>query len=217
MSAASRPKLSGLFTALAAVALITIALVGAPTASGTDEAPPVAPSTLSAVEAIAQIEGEDGVLAFDVAEDASRFAWAGEPALEDGRPVGRTPFISQGYIYPEGTLTDSDGVLADGSPEFPDQVLGEWSCYGWFLGGAARAGSASWLTTHLFNFGGAWGEATIVSDGYSIDDLGVTLERAITGGTGPYEDARGIQRETNLGFNPTDGVNFRYELRLDER
>ena len=34
------------------------------------------------------------------------------------------------------------------------------------------------------------------------------------GGTGPYEGASGVQRETNLGFNPTEGVNFRYELRL---
>jgi hypothetical protein len=149
-----------------------------------------------------------------VAEDATRFAWAGEPALEEGRPAGRTPFVSQGYIYPEGTLTNGNGVLADGAPEFPDKVLGEWSCYGWYLGGVVRAGTAPWLTTHLFNFGGAWGAATLVSDGYSIDDLDVPLERAITGGTGPYEGARGVQRETNLGFNPTEGVNFRYELRL---
>ncbi len=208
-----RPKLTGLFAVPAAVALAAAALAGAPAAAGSDEASPGA-TALSAEAAIARIAGEDGVLRFDVAEDATRFAWAGEPELADGRPVERTPFVSQGYIYPEDTLTGADGVLADGSPEFPDRVLGEWSCYGWYLGGPARAGTAPWLTTHLFNFGGAWGEATLVSDGYSIDDLGVTLERAITGGTGPYEGARGVQRETNLGFNPTEGLNFRYELRL---
>ena len=209
-----RPKLTGLVAVLAAVALTAGALVSAPAAAGSDEGPATSASALTAEEAIAQIEGADGVLRFDVAEDATRFAWAGEPALADDRPVERTPFVSQGYIYPEDTLTDSDGVLADGSPEFPDRVLGEWSCYGWYLGGAASAGRAPWLTTHLFNFGGAWGEATLVSDGYSIDDLGVALEREITGGTGPYEGARGVQRETNLGFNPTGGMNFRYELRL---
>ena len=46
----------------------------------------------------------------------------------------------QGYIYPEGTLTcDSqtgsrNGVLADGSAEFPDKVLGTWICRGWVFG-----------------------------------------------------------------------------------
>jgi hypothetical protein len=40
------------------------------------------------------------------------------------------------------------------------------------------------------------------------------LDRAIVGGTGPYTEARGVQRETNLGFNATDGMNFRYEIDL---
>ena len=154
------------------------------------------------------------MLRFDVAENATRFSWSGKPELVDGMPVGSTPYVTQGYIYPAGTLTNSNGVNPDGSPEFPDKVLGQWSCYGWFLGTDAPAGTARWLTTHLFNFGGEWGEATLVSEGYSIDDLGVALERAITGGTGPYEGASGVQRETNLGFNPTKGVNFRYEVRL---
>ena len=46
--------------------------------------------------------------------------------------------------------------------------------------------TAPWVTTHLFNFGETWGEATLVSEGYSIDDLGIPLDRAIVGGTGPY-------------------------------
>jgi hypothetical protein len=73
---------------------------------------------------------------------------------------------------------------------------------------------ARWLTTHLFNFGGGWGEATLVSEGYSIDDLEVPLERAIVGGTGPYAAAQGVQEETNLGFNASNGINIRYEIQL---
>jgi len=84
----------------------------------------------TASDAISQIEVEDGVLRFDVAENASNFGWAGDPELVDGLPAVRTAFMSQGYIYPEGTLTEDNGVNPDGSPEFPDKVLGQWSCWG---------------------------------------------------------------------------------------
>jgi hypothetical protein len=140
----------------------------------------------------------------------------GELELSDGLPTDRTGFLTQGYIYPADTLTESNGVLADGSPEFPDKVLGQWTCWGWYLGIDTPDGTARWLTTHLFNFGAAYGEATIVSEGYSIDNFEVALERAIVGGTGPYAAARGVQLETNLGFNATNGNNLRYEVRLTE-
>lgn len=172
------------------------------------------PAALALDDVIAQIEAEDGVLRFDVAEDATRFVWSGNPELVDGMPAGSTPYVTQGYIYPEGTLGAGNGVNADGSPEFPDEVLGQWSCWGWRLGSSDHAESAPWLTTHLFNFGDAYGEASLVSEGYGIDEIGVALERVVSGGTGPYLGATGVQRETNLGFNASNGMNFRYELRL---
>lgn len=173
-------------------------------------------AALSAQDAIAQITGEDGTLRFDVAEDATRFVWSGGPALVDGLPADSTPCVTQGYLYPEGTLTNGNGVLPDGSPEVPEKVPGSWSCYGWHLAGGAPDRSAPWLTTHLFNFCGSWGEATIITEGYSIDDLGVSLDRAIVGGTGPYSTARGMQQETNLGFNATEGMNFRYQIMIEQ-
>jgi hypothetical protein len=173
-----------------------------------------APAALTADEAIAQIEDEDGVLRFDIAENATNYAWAGDPELIDGLPATRTAFFTQGYIYPEGTLTESNGVLPDGSPEFPDLVLGQWSCWGWYQGTEAPAGMPTWVTSHLYNFGAAWGDATLVSEGYSIDDFDVPQQRAIVGGTGPYAGAGGVQVETNLGFNATNGLNFRQEIRL---
>ena len=156
----------------------------------------------------------DGVLRFEVAEDHSRFAWAGDPKLTNGVPEGRTAYIAQGYLYPAGTLTDANGVNADGTPEFPDKVLGQWLCYGWYLGPDDHVGAAPWVSSHLFNFGSAWGEATLVSEGFDIDDVGVPMERAIAGGNGPYADARGTQTETNLGLNATDGLNIRFEVQL---
>jgi hypothetical protein len=201
MFATSRSKQTALFAAVAAVALAAATLMNAPAAPGTTAARAAPASVLTAEEAIAQIEAEDGVLRFDVAEDAIGYAWAGDPELTDGLPAKRTAFLTQGYLYPEGTLTEDNGVNPDGSPEFPDKVLGQWSCYGWRLAAGAPDRTAPWLTTHLFNFGGEWGEATLVSEGYSIDDLGVPLERAIVGGTGAYVGARGQVTQTAEGEN----------------
>lgn len=196
------------------VALAILLVTVAPTVGGANRAAAPPLPKISAAAAIAQIEGENGILRFDVAEDGSRFSWSGDPVLTEGMPAGSTPYVTQGYIYPEGTLTESNGVNADGSPEFPDKVIGQWSCWGWRLAPAAHADTAPWLTTHLFNFGSEWGDATLVSEGYSIDDLAVALERAIAGGTGEYVGASGVQLETNLGFNASRGGNFRYEVRL---
>ncbi len=204
---------SRVLTVLAAVAITALGVVSRP-APSTATAPAAAFSAVTADEASKQITGPDGVLRFDVAEDGTRFTWNGDPALIDGLPDRDTTYITQGYIYPEGTLNGSNGVLADGSPEFPDKVLGQWSCYGWYVGAGKPDQTAPWITTHLFNFGDVYGEATLVSEGYSIDEMEVALERAIVGGTGDYAGARGIQRETNLGHNPSNGLDFRYEVRL---
>jgi hypothetical protein len=216
MFATSRSKTTLLFALIAIVVLSIFGLVHSSTVRGSDQpARSVGLSALSATDAIAQITSTDGVLRFDVAEDAGRFAWSGDSKVADGMPTGGTPYITQGYIYPEGTLTDSNGILPDGSPEFPDKVLGQWTCWGWWIGDPAHVKqSAPWITSHLFNFGATPGEATIVTEGYSINDMGVALERAITGGTGPYTEARGVQLETNLGFNASKGGNFRYEVRI---
>jgi hypothetical protein len=206
-----------LVVTVVAVLSFVLAAVGGVSAIGNVPSPAARHLVSPAVdEVLAQIEAKDGVLRFDVAEDGSRFTWSGDPLLVDGMPAGSTPYVTQGYIYPEGTLGESNGVLADGSPEFPDKVLGQWSCWGWRLGPSGHASGPAWLTAHLFNFGDGWGEASLMSEGYSIDDLGVALERVIVGGTGPYAGADGVQQETNLGFNKSHGGNFRYELRLSD-
>jgi hypothetical protein len=216
MFSISRMKSACFLAVIAIVALATFGLMHSAPARGSDQVGTLAPvSDLSAAEAIDLITTDKGVLSFDVAEDGSRFVWSGDPKLTDGMPAIGTTYITQGYIYPEGTLNGSNGVLPDGSPEFPDKVLGQWTCYGWWIGDAAHAEkSPAWLTTHLFNFGGTLGEATIVTDGYSIDDLNAPLERAIVGGTGQYAESRGVQMETNLGYNPSKGMDFRYKVVL---
>ena len=34
-------------------------------------------------------------------------------------PAYGNPFVTEGYLYPSGTLGGSNGVLPDGRPEFP--------------------------------------------------------------------------------------------------
>lgn len=174
-----------------------------------------APAALTADDAIAQITATDGTLRFDVAEDGTRFVWS-EPRFDDDLPAPGATYISHGYIYPDGTLSDTvDGVNADGSPEFPEQVLGQWACYGWYIGEGAHATEGPWvLSTQIYDFGSDWGAATLVSEGYVLSNTGGTVQRAITGGTGPFATVRGEMADTNLGFNVTEGSNARYNVTL---
>jgi hypothetical protein len=174
------------------------------------------PSTLSIDEALAQITDADDTIRFDITEDGTRFVRADNPAFNDGLPARSATYIAQGYIYPAGTLTaDVDGVNADGSPEFPDKVLGQWSSYGWYIGDGTQSTEGPWmLSTQLYQFGSEWGEATLVSEGYILSNTGSTVERAIIGGTGPFANVRGQLADTNLGLNETEGRNARYEVHL---
>jgi hypothetical protein len=173
-------------------------------------------SSLSAEDSIAAATTSDGVLRFDVAEDGTHFAFDPDLTDADGMPGYGTSFITHGYLYPAGTLSESNGVNADGSPEFPDQVLGEWVCRGWFVGEGLRTTTGVVVvTSQLYSFGNTPGEAMLSSDGYELADVGVEIARAITGGTGSFVGAGGEARQILLGFNATEGVNLQYELELE--
>ncbi|WP_080806355.1 hypothetical protein [Halomicronema hongdechloris] len=156
------------------------------------------------------------ILQFDVAEDASRFVFDESPVLENGMPSYGNPFVTQGYIYPPGTLTDSNGVLANGDPEFPDQVMGQWTCRGWFIGEGAATETGPWVISHqLYSLGDRPGSKTLTSEGYELPEPNVPFQRAIVGGTGPYRHARGQVTQTFLGFNPAEGVNLRFQIEVE--
>jgi hypothetical protein len=214
MFTSSRSLAIRLLALVAVVSLAASTLIGHPARSSAKTPAAAAVSAYSADDATKLITGSDGVLRFETAEDHTRYVWAGDPPLTDGLPDHDTPFIAQGYIYPAGTLTGTDGVLPDGSPEFPDKVLGQWTCYGWWVGAGERSETAPWVSTHVFNFGGEPGKAMLLTTGYDVDDLVISIDRAVTGGSGPYEGARGVQAEVNLGYNATNGINIRYEVRL---
>ena len=77
--------------------------------------------------------------AFAVAEDLSRFVYDGSPVFEDGMPAYGNAFVTQGYVYPAGTLDGGvEGTTPDGSPAFHDKVIGTWTCDGYYVGDGFR-------------------------------------------------------------------------------
>lgn len=170
---------------------------------------------LAAVGGYAVLAQSDDVMKFEIAEDGTRFVFTTERLHEDGMPAYGTPFVTQGYIYPEGTLNGSNGVLANGEPEFPDQVIGEWTCYGWMIGDGAHSTTGEWvISTQVYKFNTENGNAIIVTDGFELADFNVPVSRAITGGTGGYVGASGEQVQELLGFTEQMGVNLKVEFHL---
>ena len=153
--------------------------------------------------------------AFDVAEIGTRFVFDEAPVFDDGMPAYGNAFVTQGYLYEAGTLGESDGVLADGSPEFPDKVIGEWTCRGYFVGDGMHTESGPVvITTQFYVFDEEHGGGSLVSEGYEVIDVGVAAPRAITGGIGAFSHARGEAQQTLLGFNEAMGVNLRFTIEV---
>lgn len=155
--------------------------------------------------------GSDGrITAFDVAEDHTRFAFDEAPVHDDGMPAHGNAFVTQGYIYPAGTLDNGPGLTKDGEPTHPDKVLGTWTCTGWFLGEGAHSEGGAWLASrqvHHFNNS----DALIISQGPEYVDVGEAKPRPITGATGAYSDEAAIE-QTFLGFHDHGGVKIRFEI-----
>ena len=154
----------------------------------------------------------------DVAEDGTRFAFdRNGPVLENGFPDYGNGFVTQGYIYPKGTLDDSNGVLAAGSPAYPDLVIGEWTCWGYFVGDGANTTDGAWvITTQVFDFDpDRPGTDTMVTVGMETPAGAGHIARAVTGGTGRLRVVRGEVVQETLGHNATDGVNATFDFDLD--
>lgn len=194
---------------LAAFALSAVVLV--PTAS--TAALPSATSTAGAgsVDVVAIADG------VDIAEDGTRFSFdVNGPLLENGYPAYGNAFVTQGYLYPKGTLGESNGVLADGSPEFPGLVLGTWTCWGFLIGDGADTVEGPWvISTQLFEFDDDTGVTdTFVTVGTEAPPGNPAVARAVTGGTGRYATARGQVSQKAVGFNASAGVNLTVDVEL---
>ena len=160
--------------------------------------------------------GRTQIIQIDVAEEFTRFVFDPDMVNEEGWPIHGNPFITQGYIYPAGTLAGGDGINPDGSPEFPDKVIGKWICRGWVIGDTLGAdGTPAAITTQFFQFGEGYGNQVIISEGYEFMQPGQAWSRTITGGSGDYEGVYGEQVQEILGISEFMGISFRMELRLE--
>lgn len=173
----------------------------------------VALAALGVYTALAQSNDPSEPMRFEVAEDGNRFAFGEERLFGDGMPAYGTPFVTQGYLYPEGTLNGGNGVLEDGSPEFPDAVIGEWTCYGYMIGDGAHATTGEWVvSTQVYKFYAE--DAIIVTSGFELADLNMPAARAITGGTGAFVNVSGEQIQELRGFTEQMGVNLTVEFQF---
>ena len=152
--------------------------------------------------------------AFDVIEDHTRFAFQAAPVHDSGMPAYGNPFVTQGYIYPAGTLDGSDGILADGSPEFPDLVIGTWTCSGFFVGDGGETRTGAWVVTHQVH---EFEDGMLVTHGPELVDEGVRIERAVTGGTGDLKDFDGRVFQTAHGMGTHTGVILTFEVEAAAR
>ena len=142
----------------------------------------------------------------EVSEDMNLFIFDEAKTYEDGMPAHGSGFVTKGFVYPEGTLNGSNGVLADGSPEFPEAVIGEWICYGYMINDAGHASSGAWVvSTQIINLDEELGSQSIITSGYEFAD-DTKVSRAISGGTGKYAEARGEAKQVMTGLNASEGV-----------
>lgn len=151
------------------------------------------------------------LMRFDVAEDHTRFVFAPSPVHGDGMPAYGNPFVTQGYIYEAGTLTGGhEGVNPDGSPVFPEKVIGTWTCDGWYVGNGFYTKSGTILISRqVFEFGDG---NLLISQGPESVDENVPLPRAITGVTGDYSGVGDVVNQTLLGMSDGFGVRLQFEI-----
>jgi hypothetical protein len=142
-------------------------------------------------------------MSVDVVVNALNVRFGTATPQTDG-PTGQT-FVIDGYIYPEGTLDQfgaESGILPDGSPEFPNLVIGRWVCRGWLYAPSA-------ITSHYFVFNDYGDRLSI--DGFEPFTANPIM-RPIIGGTGNLRNARGQVAQQIIGFNVTEVPNFTFNF-----
>ena len=165
---------------------------------------PAAPLNAQQLEASgARSDREPVVFTIDVAEDlAGKFV----PTFvkpEHTQPERGSFFITEGRIFPGGTI-QGDG--ADFDP-YSRGHIGIWLCRGTHLVAASEIPAAPlWVDTAQLFVLGRQAREQLTTEGV---EGGGTSVRVVTGGTGNYAGYIGEQHQTFLGFNPTGGVNLR--------
>lgn len=156
---------------------------------------------------------------FDVACLGHLWRWADISNPENDADF-RTPFLVEGWIYPEGTIP------GDGFVPTPERATGHWFCRGWTAIDDNRSEPHA-ASNHDYIMGEILEDRlfppdTLASTGLEGTNGSQVGVRAVIGGTGKYLGATGEVRQINNGFNTTvfaDGSgdnapNFVFEIDL---
>ncbi|MGH9630864.1 MAG: hypothetical protein ACRD7E_21340 [Bryobacteraceae bacterium] len=142
----------------------------------------------------------------DLAEDMAKFT---EPRVAPGtEPVRGSFFVTEGNIYPAGTIPQVGGDQFD--PNLPGAV-GKWFCKGTFLVAGSQFDKTPMavLTDQVLML--PEGDRALATTG--TEGAGTTV-RAVIGGTGAFAGYTGEQTQEFLGFNKSGGANLRVTIKL---
>lgn len=178
--------------------------------------------------AAAQADIRNPAFTVDIAGDCNRFIAEGRGHLDpELNPVFGDTFVQEGIIYQGGTFAvmcpeQMDCGLTDtGEPEFPERVIGKWTCYGAFIGNGLVTTEGSWIvSTQVYDFAAepvdndvfTPGKHGLISHGTERVDF-EPFERAVTGGFGKYRNATGQVEQVKVGFNQTTCENFTFSFK----
>ena len=125
-------------------------------------------------------------------------------------------------IYNEYSRIYDEGILSDGSPAAPEEVIGIFTVRGYFIGGSVFAETGPWTTgtVHIVFFdetgweeGKLVGKNTFTVVGYELSDIDLPYQMAVTGGTGKYRNLGGQAAVINLGMGAYSNQRLRYSIR----
>ncbi len=133
------------------------------------------------------------------------------------RPLCPFPYFSRSPKgdYPGGTLHSG---TQNNSPDDPGSI-GEWRSRATLLANwndntNLFDGSPIAFATMLYSLNN--GRDSLVSEGLVLN-VGLSVKRAVIGGTGSFAAASGEVRHQNLGTNATTCFNYRFTFKLSER
>ena len=155
-------------------------------------------------------------LSIDVASNGSTFKFLEQKEINT--TDNKRMFAVEGYIYPGGTFLrygKNRGILLNGDPEFPQDVMGTWHCKGSVIKEKSEAESGAYvITTHTYDLRtDRPGLRTLASDGLELIDLNTPFKRTLTSGTGKYNRVRGGSvTQTTIGTNNTSQFNYTFEF-----
>ena len=143
-------------------------------------------------------DGDDNTLKVDVAIDAATFSASNNNPADPGNPRRGSTFIVTGKIFPAGTIPAG---ITSFDPNQPGSI-GTWVCRGVFLADFADVASGKARltvdTTQLFLFPDD--NNSLATEGLE-GNVGVTTHRVVTGGTGVFDGASGVENQETIGLN----------------